>query len=601
MSRRLKFITKSTCTSNWRHVPSELNPADVLSRGCRSDKLMKTKSWLSGPEFLSESPDSWPCRFAETTLDVENVKAFDKKAASAFLITEIIDPVDKLIAYFSSWFKLKKATAWLLKFKTFLINSNSVYHFSRSLSVSDLRKAEIELIKYEQWNCFGDIMLKMQTNENFSLPSKSPLLKLNPVIVNGLLRVGGRLDRASVSFDLKHPIILPHTSHLTNLIVLHCHCITGHGGANMTLNQLLQRYWILRSTAVVRRVLNSCMHCRRRYEKPGAQKMADLPPSRLQIDTHPFAYCGVDYFGPLLVKQRRSQVKRYGCLFICLTSRAIHIEVAMDLTTDAFINALRRFLSRRGPVLHFFSDNGTNFVSAEKTLREALRQWNQHQIEDFLLQKEIQWTFNPPNASHMGGAWERMIRSVRRILTALMTERILDDDQLHTFLLEAESILNSRPLTLITTDVDGLEPLTPNHLLKLCPTGNFPPSLPSDEHCCPKRRWKNVQYLADQFWKRWSREYLKTIIARQKWFKKKTNFQKDDVVLLVDDSIPRSQWRLGKVLKLFPDEQGLVRQVVVKTRGSEVRRPVHKLCLVVPANLDVMPRKNSGDPAITVK
>ena len=124
---------------------------------------------------------------------------------------------------------------------------------------------------------------------------------------------------------------------------------------------------------------------------------------------------------------------------------------------------------------------------------------------------------------------------------------------------------NSRPLTPITTDVDGLEPLTPNHLLKLCPTGNLPPSLPSDENCCPKRRWKHVQYLADQFWRKWSREYLKTIIARQKWFK--TNFQKDDVVLLVDDSIPRSQWRLGKVIKLFPDQQGLVRQVVVKTRG----------------------------------
>ena len=131
--------------------------------------------------------------------------------------------------------------------------------------------------------------------------------------------------------------------------------------------------------------------------------MADLPPSRLQIDTHPFAYCGVDYFGPLLVKQRRFQVKRYGCLFTCLTSRAIHIEDAMDLTTNAFINALRRFLSRRGPL--------------------------------------------------------------------------------------------------------------------------------------------------------------------------------EDVVLLVDDSIPGSQWRLGKVIKLFPDKEGLVRQVVVKTRGSEVRRPVHKLCL----------------------
>ena len=212
-------------------------------------------------------------------------------------------------------------------------------------------------------------------NENFSLLSKSPLLKLNPVIVNSLLRVGGHLDRVSVSFDLKHQIFLPHTSHLTNLIVLHCHCITGHGGANMMLNQLLQRYWILQSTAVVCRMLNSCMHCRRHYKKSGPQKMADLPPSRLQIDTHPFAYCGIDYFRPLLVKQRHSQVKKYGCLFTCLTARAIHIEVAMDLTTDTFINALRRFLSKRGLVLHFFSNNGTNFVSAEKTFHEALHQW----------------------------------------------------------------------------------------------------------------------------------------------------------------------------------------------------------------------------------
>ena len=153
----------------------------------------------------------------------------------------MIEPVDHLIVYFSSWLNLKKATAWLLKFTTFLINSNSVYHFSCSLSVSDLQKAEIELIRCEQWNCLGNIMLKMQT-KNFFLPFESPLPKLNPVIVNGLLRVNGCLDRASVFFNLKHSITLPHTLHFTNLIVLHCHCVAGHGGANMTLNQLLQHY-----------------------------------------------------------------------------------------------------------------------------------------------------------------------------------------------------------------------------------------------------------------------------------------------------------------------------------------------------------------------
>ena len=451
-----------------------------------------------------------------------------------------------------------------------------------SLSVIDLRTAELELIKYEQRNNFGDIISKMKDNKDLVLPLKSQFSKL--ILIHGVLSVGGRLDNATVSFDLRHPIILPYSSHLTNLIIYDSHCVTGHGGINMTLNHLTNRFWILHCTTVVRRVLKSCVHCKRRFEKPGSQLMADLPPARMQINSHPFAYCGVDYFGPLTVRQKRSRVKRYGCLFTCLTTRAIHLEVASDLTTDAFINALRRFLARRGPILHLFSDNGTNFVSAEKTLREELQIWNQHVIKDFLLQKDIQWSFNPANASHMGGSWERMIRSVRRILVSLTEERTLNEDQLHTFLLEAESILNSRPLIPVTTEADSQEPLTPNHLLKLHPSGNLPPCITSKSDCYAKQRWRHVQYLANQFWTRWSREYLKTLISRQKWLRKKNNFEAGDIVLLVDDMIPRSHWRLGKITKTYPDEKDLVRQVSVKTATAEVKRPIHKLCLVVPAN-----------------
>ena len=206
------------------------------------------------------------------------------------------------------------------------------------------------------------------------------------------------------------------------------------------------------------------------------------------MNSHPFAYTGVDYFGPLMIRQKRSNVKRYGCLFTCLTTRTVHLEVSVDLSSDAFINALRRFLSRRGPVVHIYSDNGTNLVGAERILRESIQQWNPHQIHDFLLQNEIQWTFNPPTASHMGGAWEKMIRSVRRILTSLTADRTLNDDQLHTFLLEAEAILNSRPLTPVTIEPEGAGPLTPNHLLKLNPTGNLPPTITDGKDCYSKRR-----------------------------------------------------------------------------------------------------------------
>ena len=408
------------------------------------------------------------------------------------------------------------------------------------------------------------------------------LKKLNPIVIQGILRVGGRLEKASIDYDACHPIILPHVSHLTDIIINHFHVFSGHSGISTTLNSLFQQFWVVKPTSVVKRVLANCMYCRRRNAKPGEQIMAELPPARLQMNSHPFAYTGVDYFGPLMIRQKRSNIKRYGCLFTCLTTRAVHLEVSVDLSSDAFINALRRFLSRRGPVVHIYSDNGTNLVGAERILRESLQQWNQHQIHDFLLQNEIQWTFNPPTASHMGGAWERTIRSVRRILTSLTANRTLNDDQLHTFLLEAEAILNSRPLTPVTIDPEGAEPLTPYHLLKLNPTGNLPPTITDGKDCYSKRRWCHVQFLADRFWSRWSKEYLRTIISRQKWLNEKPNFNIGDIVLVITDNAPRSQWTIGKICAIEPDEQEIVRKVVVSVKGNRIRRPIHKLCLLIP-------------------
>jgi len=190
-----------------------------------------------------------------------------------------------------------------------------------------------------------------------------------------------------------------------------------------------------------------------------------LPAERLTPNKPPFYCIGVDFFGPFTVRQARSYVKRYGCIFTCFASRAVHLEVAHALTVDSFINAYRRVSSRRGKVHTLYSDNGTNFVGAEKERRVSLIEWNQNVLHKQLCQRGVRWQFNPPLASHMGGIWERVIRSVKKILFALLSEQRLTDESLATLLTEMEYILNSRPLTPVVMDSECQEPHTPNHLL----------------------------------------------------------------------------------------------------------------------------------------
>lgn len=160
--------------------------------------------------------------------------------------------------------------------------------------------------------------------------------------------------------------------------------------------------------------------------------MAELPRERVTPEKPPFTFTGIDYFGPFYVKVKRIIMKRYGVIFTCLVIRVVHLEIAHSLDTDSFIMALRRFIARRGQVQIMYSDNGTNLVGGSRELQEAISSWNQLQIHDFLLQKEIKWHFNPPSASHFGGAWERCIRTVRKVLDALMKEQVLTDECLKT-------------------------------------------------------------------------------------------------------------------------------------------------------------------------
>ncbi|XP_013888252.1 uncharacterized protein LOC106535729 [Austrofundulus limnaeus] len=307
--------------------------------------------------------------------------------------------------------------------------------------------------------------------------------------------------------------------------------------------------------------------------------MANLPADHVTPSQPPFTSVGVDYFGPINIKRGRSEVKRYGCLFTCLTTRAIHLEVAHTLDTDSFINALQRFMARRGTPLLIRSDNGMNFVGARHELQKALDEWNQQKIEKHLLQQETQWKFNPPTASHMGGVWERQIRSVRSILMNLTRQQTLDDEGLMTFFCIVEKIVNGRPLTKLSEDPRDGQPLTPNDLLLLRPECTLPPGhfVKQDLY---RRRWRQVQYLADVFWSRWVKEYLPDLQQRQKWYHPSRNYKVGDLVLILHESTPRSQWPLGLVTDVNIGTDGLVRSVQVKTLTGTYTRPIHKLCLL---------------------
>ena len=298
----------------------------------------------------------------------------------------------------------------------------------------------------------------------------------------------------------------------------------------------------------------------------------------------PFTNVGVDYFGPIDVKLKRSSVKRYGVIFTCLALRAVHIEVADSLSTDSFLNALRRFTSRRGPVKEIRSDNGTNFVGANRVLKEEIEKWNQKKIHENLLRDGISWKFNPPYGSHFGGVWERQIRTIRQLLQVMVKQQQLTDESLRTFLCEVEHTINSRPITTTSEDSRDLEALTPNMLLNM-KGSSLPPGLSEKSDIYAVHKWKQVQYLSELFWKRWTKEYLPSLQERQRWLKTKRNLKVGDVVLVKDENTARNVWPLGKIIQVMSDQKGAVRRVLVKMRSTVLERPYDKLCLLLEAEL----------------
>ncbi|XP_070562373.1 uncharacterized protein [Ptychodera flava] len=551
VANRLQVIHDATSPDQWHHVPSQLNPADCASRGIEFDTTeQKSKLWFNGPEFLWKLKENWP----NQPDDLPAISVDDKELKTAKVYTAVKgakttcdDVVNLLIQRFSSWYTLCKSVAWILRFKKYLRA-----HYGKCkgdlvptgpITVREISEATVEIVKVVQQTAFPKELAtksKSQSTRPDSEGYTSPLRKLSPICINSVLCVGGRLNYAPISKKARHPIILPHNHYVTSLIIKFYHEIEGHVGVNHVLASIRRRFWILRGPATVRRVIQRCMTCRIWNAKPETQVMSPLPHARVTPGKPPFSSVGVDFFGPLKVKWRRGTAKRYGCIFTCLAIRAVHIEVTHTLSTDSFIQAVWRFVSRRGPPNTVYSDNGTNFRGAEVEVKEALASWNQEKITDSLRKRDIQWYFNPPAASHAGGVWERMIRSVRKILRSLVGNRLIDDETLLTLMAEVEKIINDRPLTHQSNDPNDLEPLTPNSLLLLRPNPCTSPGDLVARYTANDRR-RHAGQMANLFWKRWIREYLPSLQQRQKWLKPKRNLAVGDLVIIIDENAPRGQ------------------------------------------------------------
>lgn len=585
VSNKVSFIRSSTKVQNWHYIPSEENPADLISRGLVVSALSQSALWLSGPPFLAEGGDYPAEPRQEVTLADEEVKETACRTCSVDDRT----PLSILMHSKSNWYQLKVRIAWLLKLRDALYDKSSLRN--AKVTVHDLNRAEISIIKFVQSKYYDNEISYIKLHGKIP---QTYMRKLTPFLDDdNVLRVGGRLGNSSLEYGIQHPIILPSSSPIVALLAKSIHVLVGHLGRESTLATLRNKYWIVKGNSLVRKMIKNCLTCRKFQAKPMQQQMSELPNVRINGDEPAFTHVGLDYFGPFEITCSRKKVKRYGVIFTCLSSRAIHLEVAYSLDTDSFINALRRFMCRRGNVKSVVSDNGTNLKAGERELRESINSWNQTKLENWLKQRTIIWKFNPPSASHFGGVFEREIRSVRKILSTLFSQQIIrcNDEDFSTILCEIECILNDRPLTKLSDDPNDATVLTPNHILLFNSGVTFPPGVFKKDDCYLRRKWKQLQYLVDIFWSRWRKEYIVLLNNRQKWFDVKRSLKVNDIVLVTDVSLPRNFWPLGRITEIFPDRKGLVRSVSVrisKCKNSDTKdfstsllyRPVSKIILL---------------------
>ncbi|XP_017464969.1 PREDICTED: uncharacterized protein LOC108358258 [Rhagoletis zephyria] len=514
----------------WNHVRSELNPADCASRGITPSELQHQQLWWTGPEFLKSTDQFW-----KQTSSKQHTTEIGVRSKVVAHVTSSNEHWPITLKY--SWFsKLRRIIAYVLRF---FVNArvNTRLNAARRFgppSCQELSEAELRLISAKR-----------------PIPLRSSLLRLQPYLdEKNVLRVGGRL---------KHAAVTPDTV-------------------------LQRRYWLIGARSLIRSIYHKCVKCTRLNRNLATQSMGDLPATRTTY-ARCFTRTAVDFAGPYLYKFTHGRgakaTKGYICSFVCMCTGAMHLEFVGDLSTPAFLNALKRFISRRGYCRVMSSDNGTNFVGAEKELRIAFQRcMADAKLRSFFADSNIEWRFNPPSAPHMGGYWETGVKRIKYHLKRVLGATLLSYEEFNTLFTEVEACVNSRPLCDNSAAADDLEVLTPGHFVIGEPLKPIPE--PEGQGFCGnlRQRWQTIPAMRRHFWRRWRDEYLVSLQRRTKWFRSSRNIEEGDVVAVCNEPTPPTKWALARVTKCHPGVDGRVRVVTLKTPQGELIRPIVKLCLL---------------------
>lgn len=418
-----------------------------------------------------------------------------------------------------------------------------------------------------------------------SISSSSSLLNLNPFLdQEGLIRSCGRLESSpGLSYNERHPIMLPYNCQYSRLLVRFVHDISLHGGNQLVLRIIRSHYWIPKVKNLIKTTINKCKVCVIYKKKCQKQLMASLPPERLDI-SRPFAHTGLDFAGPFDIKSYSGRAcrisKGYVCVFVCFATKAIHLEATSDLSTPAFLAAFSRFVSRRGCPLHLHSDNGTTFVGASKIIAREFIQTSHQALTANYSHQNITWHFIPPGAPHMGGLWEAGVKSFKSHFRKISGNFKYTFEEFSTLLSRIESCLNSRPLSPMSQDPSDFSALTPGHFLIGSPIlAPIDPQI--DEPLISIRnRWQRLKAVHQHFCSRWKTEYLKELQKRVKWQKPEDNLKENSLVVIKDENLPPNSWRLGRVEKAYLGSNNRVRVADVFTQRGTITRPITKLVLL---------------------
>ncbi|XP_072379162.1 uncharacterized protein [Diabrotica undecimpunctata] len=537
VANRVAQILDNSPNAHWRHVRSKENPADILYRGMLPSELINSSLWFHGPPFLNQ---------LRLDLLKYNPKGYTSKLPEERKIilharNDQIDFFTSLSDRFSNFSKFVRTLAYMFRFV------NNAKPLSRKLTntleVSELQNAELKIIKMLQYSNFSSEISELKKGKTLS---NKCLLPLNPFLdENEMLRVGGRLRNSDVTFDQRYPLLLPSKNRVVRLILHREHARLCHSGPQNTLSQIRLKYWLLNGVREVKKVTHQCM----------------IKSSNLRK-------------APLL--------KSYIAIFVCLSTRAVHIEVVSGLSTETFLLALKRFISRRGLPQTIFSDNATNFLGARNQLFELYKLFKEKEssrsIKEFLASSHIRWKTIVPRAPHHGGIWESAIKSAKHHMRRLLGNVKLTFEEFTTVLGQIEAVLNSRPLCSLSNDPSDFTYLTPGHFLIGQSLTSFPEK---DVIHIPEKRlnlWQHLSKLQQVFWKKWSIDYLNRLQNRPKWFLPHKNLEPNDLVLLIEDNTPPLHWVLARVIEVFPGKDGRVRIASVKTKDGVFKRSITKLC-----------------------